>query len=226
MGRFRARRTKSRKEADTAPSGPEPGPVEAGRRILPINSSWLVEAGPRSNLFLTLGRRLYAARCPIHPPAGDQSPDIRNSGIFHHPVGFDNDLRNRPGRHIGLRGQVSVGQHRSALLYSDRTARRAHGSSRLRPRRPWADRGERHGRHPEQLSDTCLPSRHCSDKLHGVRGDTWGWVGNYTVAVTYGGRLHSFPAWTGASVNVDTLSVPSGSTKIETIECLGPLGAC
>ncbi|MGA1974703.1 MAG: hypothetical protein ABSG92_03630 [Conexivisphaerales archaeon] len=52
------------------------------------------------------------------------------------------------------------------------------------------------------------------------------WVGNFTVVVTYAGGLYTFPAWTGFSINVVTLSVPSGSTKIETVGCLAPIGFC
>ena len=47
------------------------------------------------------------------------------------------------------------------------------------------------------------------------------WTGNFTVSVVAEGRSYYFLAWTGAGVNVATLSIPSGTANITEVECTG-----
>ena len=46
------------------------------------------------------------------------------------------------------------------------------------------------------------------------------WTGNFTVSVIIEGRSYYFLAWTGAGVNVATLSIPSGTVNITEVECI------
>jgi len=45
------------------------------------------------------------------------------------------------------------------------------------------------------------------------------WVGNYDVVVAYDGYLYTFIASTGFSIDVATLSVPSGVSNVTAIAC-------
>ncbi len=47
------------------------------------------------------------------------------------------------------------------------------------------------------------------------------WVGNFTITVTSLGGIYSFTAWTGASINLATLSIPSGVSNVTVVSCLG-----